>query len=245
VHLADALPELQPYLFLQAFELIKGNLVRFSSDAQSKNVPTAVLVHGILGSRRNLHSFAHMIVEVSLVMLQLKDSWFPCVFSHVLVLVQSSSTDQAMPAACICRFMQVHTAPCLFANSSCSFVPAGLPLMAGHAGGPALPRRVFSVLGWHASSGPTHGAVSSEGRACPAARAAHVPAHAGGPLLWRQGGHEHGAAVWSAAATPSAGTWWGYAARAGMGSCSCGGLQPLCLCCGDVAQHGLVTQQQQ
>ncbi|WIA10480.1 hypothetical protein OEZ86_000612 [Tetradesmus obliquus] len=46
-----------------AFEVIKGNLVRFSSDAQSKNVPTAVLVHGILGSRRNLHSFAHMIVE--------------------------------------------------------------------------------------------------------------------------------------------------------------------------------------
>jgi len=27
-------------------------------------VPTAVLVHGILGSRRNLHSFAHMLVEV-------------------------------------------------------------------------------------------------------------------------------------------------------------------------------------
>eukprot|EP00882_Tetradesmus_deserticola_P008990 GHRQ01009484.1.p1 GENE.GHRQ01009484.1~~GHRQ01009484.1.p1 ORF type:complete len:266 (+),score=80.07 GHRQ01009484.1:204-1001(+) len=46
-----------------AFELVKGNLVRFSSDAQVKNVPTAVLVHGILGSRRNLHSFAHMIVE--------------------------------------------------------------------------------------------------------------------------------------------------------------------------------------
>lgn len=66
VHLADALSALQPVIVLQAFEVIKGNLVRFSSDAQSKNVPTAVLVHGILGSRRNLHSFAHMIVEVSL-----------------------------------------------------------------------------------------------------------------------------------------------------------------------------------
>jgi len=51
-------------VFLQAFELLQGNLVRFSSDAKSKNVPTAVLVHGILGSRRNLQSFARMIVEV-------------------------------------------------------------------------------------------------------------------------------------------------------------------------------------
>jgi hypothetical protein len=65
MHLADASPALRSVIVLQAFELIKGNLVRFSSDAQSKNVPTAVLVHGILGSRRNLHSFAHMIVEVS------------------------------------------------------------------------------------------------------------------------------------------------------------------------------------
>eukprot|EP00879_Flechtneria_rotunda_P003292 GHRR01003517.1.p1 GENE.GHRR01003517.1~~GHRR01003517.1.p1 ORF type:complete len:389 (+),score=86.25 GHRR01003517.1:211-1377(+) len=46
-----------------AFELLQGNLVRFSSDARFKNVPTAVLVHGILGSRRNLQSFARMIVE--------------------------------------------------------------------------------------------------------------------------------------------------------------------------------------
>jgi hypothetical protein len=49
----------------QAYELLQGNLVRFSGDATSKDVPTAVLVHGILGSKRNLNSFARMLVEVS------------------------------------------------------------------------------------------------------------------------------------------------------------------------------------
>jgi predicted alpha/beta-fold hydrolase len=49
----------------QAYELLQGNLVRFSTDATTKDVPTAVLVHGILGSKRNLNSFARMIVEVS------------------------------------------------------------------------------------------------------------------------------------------------------------------------------------
>lgn len=44
-----------------AFELVQGNLVRFTT--HGNNVPTAVLVHGILGSRRNLHSFAKKIVE--------------------------------------------------------------------------------------------------------------------------------------------------------------------------------------
>ncbi|GBG00455.1 hypothetical protein Rsub_13201 [Raphidocelis subcapitata] len=43
-------------------ELVQGNLARFSS-VRDRNIPTAVLVHGILGSRRNLQSFAHMIVE--------------------------------------------------------------------------------------------------------------------------------------------------------------------------------------
>lgn len=46
-----------------AYELLQGNLVRFSPDANTKDVPTAVLVHGILGSKRNLNSFARMIVE--------------------------------------------------------------------------------------------------------------------------------------------------------------------------------------
>lgn len=50
---------------VQAYELLQGNLVRFSPDAQTKDVPTAVLVHGILGSKRNLNSFARMLVGVS------------------------------------------------------------------------------------------------------------------------------------------------------------------------------------
>lgn len=49
---------------LQAFELVQGNLVRFTNATNGMNVPTAVLVHGILGSRRNLHTFAKKIVEV-------------------------------------------------------------------------------------------------------------------------------------------------------------------------------------
>lgn len=49
---------------LQAYELVQGNLVRFSGDAAKKTVPTAVLVHGILGSRRNLQNFANLIVKV-------------------------------------------------------------------------------------------------------------------------------------------------------------------------------------
>eukprot|EP00878_Enallax_costatus_P044397 GHUV01052986.1.p1 GENE.GHUV01052986.1~~GHUV01052986.1.p1 ORF type:complete len:131 (-),score=25.27 GHUV01052986.1:17-409(-) len=53
---------------LQAFELVQGNLVRFTT--HGNNVPTAVLVHGILGSRRNLHSFAKKIVEVRIVQLR-------------------------------------------------------------------------------------------------------------------------------------------------------------------------------
>lgn len=69
VHALDC--ELTPTsVALQAFELLQGNLVRFSSNSQSKDVPTAVLVHGILGSRRNLHSFARMIVEVR------EQNWF-------------------------------------------------------------------------------------------------------------------------------------------------------------------------
>lgn len=47
-----------------AYEVIQGPLVKFSRDAAIKDVPTAVFVHGILGSRRNLASFAKMITEV-------------------------------------------------------------------------------------------------------------------------------------------------------------------------------------
>lgn len=45
-----------------AYELVQGALVRWSHPSQ-KSPPTAVLVHGILGSRRNMASFAKMLVE--------------------------------------------------------------------------------------------------------------------------------------------------------------------------------------
>jgi pimeloyl-ACP methyl ester carboxylesterase len=46
-----------------AYELVQGNIVRFLPESQQRAAPTAVLVHGILGNRRNLASFAHMLVE--------------------------------------------------------------------------------------------------------------------------------------------------------------------------------------
>lgn len=55
-------------MHVQAYELLQGNLVRFSPDANTKDVPTAVLVHGILGSKRNLNTFARMIAEVRVCM---------------------------------------------------------------------------------------------------------------------------------------------------------------------------------
>ena len=50
---------------LPAYEIIKGAIVRYSSDAsvQRRPPPTAVLIHGILGSRRNMQSFAKRLVE--------------------------------------------------------------------------------------------------------------------------------------------------------------------------------------
>ena len=49
---------------LQAYELLQGPLVRWSKPGVGVTPPTAVLVHGILGSRRNMQSFARMILEV-------------------------------------------------------------------------------------------------------------------------------------------------------------------------------------
>jgi len=46
-----------------AYELVQGNIVRFLPEGQQRGAPTAVLVHGILGNRRNLASFAHTLVE--------------------------------------------------------------------------------------------------------------------------------------------------------------------------------------
>lgn len=50
---------------LLAYELVQGNLVRFSSpeSTASRPPPTIVLVHGIMGSRRNMQSFAKTLVK--------------------------------------------------------------------------------------------------------------------------------------------------------------------------------------
>ena len=49
---------------MQAYELLQGPLVRWSKPGADVSPPTAVLVHGILGSRRNMQSFARMLLEV-------------------------------------------------------------------------------------------------------------------------------------------------------------------------------------
>lgn len=50
---------------LLAYELVQGNLVRFSSpeSTASRPPPTIVLLHGIMGSRRNMQSFAKTLVR--------------------------------------------------------------------------------------------------------------------------------------------------------------------------------------
>ena len=50
---------------LQAYELVQGPLVRWSEQQMGQRPPpTAVMVHGILGSRKNMHAYAHRLVEV-------------------------------------------------------------------------------------------------------------------------------------------------------------------------------------
>ncbi len=50
---------------LQAYELVQGALVRWSEQqAGQRPPPTAVMVHGILGSRKNMQAYAHRLVEV-------------------------------------------------------------------------------------------------------------------------------------------------------------------------------------
>lgn len=51
-------------LVLQAHEIIQGALVRYSEVDNGKQPPTAVLVHGILGNRRNMQGFARRLVQV-------------------------------------------------------------------------------------------------------------------------------------------------------------------------------------
>ena len=50
---------------LVAYELVQGALVRFSSpkSTAARPPPTVVLVHGIMGSRRNMQSFAKRLVQ--------------------------------------------------------------------------------------------------------------------------------------------------------------------------------------
>ena len=49
-------------LLLQAYEVVQGALVRFSNLPGGRAPPTAVLVHGILGKRQNMMSFARRLV---------------------------------------------------------------------------------------------------------------------------------------------------------------------------------------
>ena len=51
--------------YLQAYELVQGPLVRWSEQQMGQRPPpTAVMVHGILGSRKNMQAYAHRLVEV-------------------------------------------------------------------------------------------------------------------------------------------------------------------------------------
>ena len=46
------------------YEIVQGALVRWSAESPSgPHPPTAVLIHGILGSRRNLLSFANRLAR--------------------------------------------------------------------------------------------------------------------------------------------------------------------------------------
>lgn len=48
---------------LLAYEVLQGPLVRWTRPGKGVTPPTAVLVHGILGSKRNMQSFARMLLE--------------------------------------------------------------------------------------------------------------------------------------------------------------------------------------
>ena len=57
----DSLP-----LLLQAYEVVQGALVRWSEQQTgTRPPPTAVMVHGILGSRKNMQAYARRLVEVA------------------------------------------------------------------------------------------------------------------------------------------------------------------------------------
>ena len=50
---------------LQGYELVQGALARWSEVQKGQRAPpTVVMIHGILGSRKNMQAFAHRLVEV-------------------------------------------------------------------------------------------------------------------------------------------------------------------------------------
>ena len=62
---------------LQGYELVQGTLARWSEVQKGQRAPpTVVMLHGILGSRKNMQAFAHRLVEVSC----------ECVASSMLVM---------------------------------------------------------------------------------------------------------------------------------------------------------------
>jgi hypothetical protein len=49
---------------VQAFDMEQGALAKWCTKDADRAPPTAVLVHGILGSKRNLKSFTKMLLQV-------------------------------------------------------------------------------------------------------------------------------------------------------------------------------------
>lgn len=50
-------------LTLQAYQLEQGTLAKWCTQDGAWSPPTAVLVHGILGSKRNLQSFTRRLLQ--------------------------------------------------------------------------------------------------------------------------------------------------------------------------------------
>jgi dienelactone hydrolase len=49
---------------MQAYQLEQGVLAKWCTQGTDRPPPTAVLVHGILGSKRNLKTFTRMLLQV-------------------------------------------------------------------------------------------------------------------------------------------------------------------------------------
>ncbi len=66
--------------------------VRFSDASSGKRPPTAVMVHGILGNRRNMQAFAKRLSEVSLLL-------FKCILLHAQKDAFANASTQASEAS--------------------------------------------------------------------------------------------------------------------------------------------------